>query len=99
MKSISIDGGEPVRLEQEFLWYEGTDGSDNSKPSGAYIFSPNSVDPVDQLRESIQTFVYQGKLVQEVHQYHSEWIGQVTRLYKNQDHVELDWVVGPIPIE
>jgi len=40
-----------------------------------------------------------GELVQEVHQYHNEWIGQVIRLYKGVDHVEFDWVVGPIPVE
>lgn len=44
-------------------------------------------------------FFKKGELVQEVHQYHNEWIGQVIRLYKGVDHIELDWVVGPIPIE
>ena len=40
-----------------------------------------------------------GKLVQEIHQHYNDWVGQVIRLYKDQDHIELDWVVGPIPVE
>lgn len=40
-----------------------------------------------------------GALVQEIHQVYNDWLAQVIRLYKGQDHIELDWVVGSIPIE
>ena len=40
-----------------------------------------------------------GDLVQEIHQTYNSWVSQVIRLYKGQEHVELDWVVGPIPVE
>ena len=40
-----------------------------------------------------------GNLVQEIHQRYNSWVGQIIRLYMGQNHVELDWVVGPIPIE
>ena len=40
-----------------------------------------------------------GKLVQEIHQRYNIWVGQIIRLYMGQDHVELDWVVGPISVE
>lgn len=40
-----------------------------------------------------------GELVQEFHQIYNPWVSQVIRLYKGQEHVELDWVVGPIPVE
>ena len=39
-----------------------------------------------------------GPLVQEVHQ-SSGWISQVIRLYKGQPEVEVEWVVGPIPVD
>uniref|UniRef100_A0A182U141 alpha-mannosidase n=1 Tax=Anopheles melas TaxID=34690 RepID=A0A182U141_9DIPT len=38
-------------------------------------------------------------LVQEVHQIFNEWISQVIRVYAGQEHVELEWLVGPIPID
>ena len=41
---------------------------------------------------------FSGDLVQEIHQHYNGWVGQVIRLYKGQDHIELDWVVGPIDI-
>ncbi len=42
---------------------------------------------------------FTGDMVQEIHQSYNNWAGQTIRLYKGQDHVELDWVVGPIPVE
>lgn len=41
----------------------------------------------------------QGPLVEEVHQYYTPWISQIIRLYKGQNHIEFDWVVGPIPVQ
>lgn len=38
-------------------------------------------------------------MVQEVRQQFSDWASQVVRLYKGQSHVEIEWTVGPIPIE
>lgn len=43
--------------------------------------------------------VFVGKLVQEIHQRYNSWVGQIIRLYMGQDHVELDWIVGPISVE
>ncbi|XP_063472154.1 lysosomal alpha-mannosidase isoform X5 [Symphalangus syndactylus] len=37
-------------------------------------------------------------LVQEVHQNFSAWCSQVVRLYPGQQHLELEWSVGPIPV-
>ncbi|PIO35130.1 hypothetical protein AB205_0152700, partial [Aquarana catesbeiana] len=38
-------------------------------------------------------------LVQEVYQNFSSWCSQVVRLYSDQRYVELEWTVGPIPVE
>lgn len=132
MKSFSnLYSGLKSRLEQEFLWYSASNGSDGKdrRPSGAYMFRPATSKAIPVIKrsnkgkEAITAYVYKGadfktyflinnqtysnffsehligKLVQEVHQYHNQWIGQVIRLYKGADHVEFDWVVGPIPIE
>lgn len=39
-----------------------------------------------------------GDLVQEIHQSYNSWVSQVIRLYRSEDHVEFDWVVGSIPV-
>lgn len=41
----------------------------------------------------------QTALVQEVHQNFSSWCSQVIRLYPGQRHLELEWMVGPIPMQ
>jgi len=41
--------------------------------------------------------IFQGALVEEIHQYYNEWLSQVIRLYRGQSNVELDWIVGSIP--
>lgn len=40
----------------------------------------------------------QGKNVHEVHQSFSSWLSQVVRIYDQQDSIEFEWLVGPIPI-
>ena len=37
--------------------------------------------------------------MKEVHEQFSPWASQVTRLYKDADYVEIEYTVGPIPIE
>ena len=44
-------------------------------------------------------FYFQGKCVQEVRQVFSPWVTQSVRLYKGQSYAEVEWTVGPIPIE
>jgi lysosomal alpha-mannosidase len=39
-----------------------------------------------------------GPLVQEVHQVYGDWLSQVVRVYADEDIMELEWMVGPIPI-
>ena len=42
---------------------------------------------------------FSGEIVDEIHQTFSSWISQVVRIYKQENHVEFEWLVGPIPIE
>lgn len=37
--------------------------------------------------------------VQEVRQWFSPWVSQVVRLYADSRALELEWTVGPVPIE
>ncbi|CAL0331922.1 unnamed protein product [Lupinus luteus] len=43
--------------------------------------------------------VIRGSLVDEVHQNFSSWIYQVTRIYRDKEHAEIEYTIGPIPME
>ncbi|KAM6229533.1 LOW QUALITY PROTEIN: lysosomal alpha-mannosidase [Spheniscus humboldti] len=78
-KSISL----PVF--QNFYWYSSVGNNESPQASGAYIFRPNSSEPIPNA------------LVQG-HQNFSSWCSQVVRLHAGQPYVELEWTVGPIPV-
>ncbi|OWM66454.1 hypothetical protein CDL15_Pgr013671 [Punica granatum] len=58
-----------------------------------YSSSTGDIDPQVPLK------VVRGPLVDEVHQQFSSWIYQVTRLYKDKEHAEVEFTIGPIPVE
>jgi len=64
---LSSYNGVESRLEQEFLWYPSSNGSDGKdrRPSGAYIFRPAKLDAVPiniktTKGPAIRTYVYKG---------------------------------------
>ncbi|XP_022651208.1 lysosomal alpha-mannosidase-like isoform X2 [Varroa jacobsoni] len=66
------------------------------KPSGAYAFNPFEDNPTD-MAHNVPFRVVKGALVEEIHQVFDSWATQVIRLYRNEDRIEFDWTVGPIP--
>ncbi|KAM7524053.1 hypothetical protein LguiA_013955 [Lonicera macranthoides] len=90
--------GADIPVQQSYLWYGSSDGGTDSQPSGAYIFRPNGSPPVITSR-SVPLKIIRGPLVDEVHQQFSPWIYQVIRLYKDKDHAEFEFTVGPIPTD
>ncbi|GLJ52491.1 hypothetical protein SUGI_1116890 [Cryptomeria japonica] len=93
-----------IPMQQSFCWYNGSDGNTGEKriqASGAYVFRPNSSSCFhlgNTSEQAIQS-VMQGDIVTEIYQQFSPWVSQVVRLYKNADDVEIDFLVGPIPID
>ncbi|XP_075062727.1 lysosomal alpha-mannosidase [Mixophyes fleayi] len=95
----NLEKGISLPLTQSFYWYNASIGNaDSSQTSGAYIFRPNRSEPV-LIAPTVRSYLVQNSLVQEVHQNFSSWCSQVVRLYTEQRYVELEWTVGPIPIE
>ncbi|XP_057965070.1 alpha-mannosidase [Malania oleifera] len=90
--------GVDVPVQQSYLWYVSSNGSSDKQPSGAYIFRPNESPPTVVSR-SVPLKVIRGPLVDEVHQQFNSWIYQVTRLYKDKEHAEVEFTIGPIPTE
>lgn len=87
-------------ITQNFYYYESAYGDNReqlNRSSGAYIFRPNS--SLILIEDKPQIKVVKGDLIHEVHQYFNEWVSQVIRVFKNEDYVEFEWMVGPIPID
>lgn len=90
--------GVKVPMHQSYLWYGANDGKGaDNQASGAYIFRPNGAPPTT-VSKLVPLTIMRGPLVEEVHEEFSSWIYQVTRLYKDKEHAEVEFTVGPIPV-
>ncbi|KAJ0639216.1 putative alpha-mannosidase [Helianthus annuus] len=83
-------------LKQSYSFYAGFDGTTGLQASGAYIFRPNGTYPIGSQNQNVT--VLRGPIYDEVHQKIKSWIYQITRVYKNKEHAEVEFTVGPIPI-
>ncbi|XP_019182706.1 PREDICTED: alpha-mannosidase-like [Ipomoea nil] len=86
--------GVDIPVQQSYLWYGS--GYQYPQASGAYIFRPDKSTP-NTVSTSVQLKVIRGPLVDEVHQQFSSWISQVVRVYKDKEHAEFEFTIGPIP--
>ena len=84
----------------EMPWLLGT--ATQTQNSGAYIFRPTSDQSLHLLSPKISSTsiaVYESALVTEVHAQFGDWIKQITRLVSGKDYVEVEYAVGPVPID
>ncbi|XVF57695.1 hypothetical protein PTKIN_Ptkin07bG0002600 [Pterospermum kingtungense] len=85
--------------EQSYGYYSGNDGTDKDpQASGAYVFRPNRTFSIKSESQTRLT-VLRGPLLDEVHQQMNSWISQVTRVYKGKEHAEVEFNIGPIPVD
>nr|XP_043614554.1 alpha-mannosidase At3g26720-like isoform X2 [Erigeron canadensis] len=83
-------------MEHSFSYYSGHNSTNQA--SGAYIFRPNGKYPIKS--EGQKAFaIIRGPLMDEVHQELNSWIYQVTRVYKEKEHAEVEFTIGPIPVD
>ncbi|KAI8030741.1 Alpha-mannosidase [Camellia lanceoleosa] len=96
-----INGRSLVRTSagQSYSHYYAYNGTDkDSQASGAYIFRPNGTFPIKS-EGQVSLTVMRGSLMDEVHQQLNPWIYQVTRVYKGKEHAEVEFIIGPIPVD
>uniref|UniRef100_A0A8C9STK8 Lysosomal alpha-mannosidase n=1 Tax=Scleropages formosus TaxID=113540 RepID=A0A8C9STK8_SCLFO len=100
LKGTQEVGFQPGSLKWKAEGYNASDGNsaDSNQPSGAYIFRPNSSTPII-VSQTAKTYTLKNSVVQEVQQEFSPWVSQVVRLYWGSRELELEWTVGPIPVE
>ena len=84
----------------EYPWLLGT--AENWQNSGAYIFRPTFDQKLHTIPPKTQSVVvYNDGLVKEVHSVFGQggWVKQIARLLPGKDFVEIEYVVGPVPID
>ncbi|KAI3784614.1 hypothetical protein L1987_43716 [Smallanthus sonchifolius] len=83
-------------IEHSYSYYSGHNSTNQA--SGAYIFRPSGTFPIKS--EGQKAFaIIKGPIMDEVHQELNPWIYQVTRVYKEKEHAEVEFTIGPIPID
>lgn len=100
LSEITVDGA-TSKLSQNFLYYKAAIGNNevfDNRSSGAYIFRPDPKTKETLITKEAKISLVRGDQVDEVHQVFNEWISQVVRVYKTEQFVEFEWLVGPIPI-
>ncbi|KAL3722920.1 hypothetical protein ACJRO7_035159 [Eucalyptus globulus] len=86
-------------VEQSYSFYSAFNGTkEDPQASGAYIFRPNTTFSLKPEKKNPLTVMH-GSVVDEVHQQINSWIYQITRLSKAKEHVEVEFIVGPIPTD
>ncbi|KPJ19679.1 Lysosomal alpha-mannosidase [Papilio machaon] len=106
LESIQHVDGVKVQISQNFYYY-----SQVQQPlqSGAYSFRPsrNRPTPVSitymltlptRPQEKVIYHAVRGSLIKEIRQRFSDWVTQVIRLYRGEEFIELEWIIGPIPV-
>lgn len=94
-----------IEFTQKYFYYTGYRYGD--RPSGAYVFRPNEKSPT-AIGEPTASSTFSGELFHEIHQtfFHREnnkHVSQVIRIPRQNTSVpydvEIEWMVGPIPID
>ncbi|GMH25687.1 hypothetical protein Nepgr_027530 [Nepenthes gracilis] len=84
---------------QSFSYYYGNDGTDKDpQASGAYVFRPNGTYSIEY-EGQVPLTIMRGPLLDEVHQQLNSWLYQITRVYKGKEHAEVEFAIGPIPVD
>ncbi|CAH4036337.1 unnamed protein product [Pieris brassicae] len=94
LESIQHVDGVKILVDQNFYFYS---QSQQGLQSGTYSFRPEKTRPTP-VTERVTYHTIRGSLIKEIRQRFSDWITQVIRLYRGEEFVELEWVVGPVPI-
>ena len=89
---VQLKDGKLCPVNASFHYYKST------STSNAYIFRPDGQTPIYQ-GKTFNSLYTENELFAEVHQQWTSWLGQVIRIYKDENFVLFDWVVGPIPVD
>ncbi|XP_018301818.1 lysosomal alpha-mannosidase isoform X1 [Mycetomoellerius zeteki] len=90
-----------MNVVQSFHYYIGAEGNNKNfinRSSGAYIFRPKELS-ARNFANTGSYKIYKGPILQELHHTINDWVSQVVRIYSEEEHIEFDWLIGPIPVK
>jgi hypothetical protein len=87
--------GQKHRLQQTFKWYKPIAHRQGVQDSSPYHFCPDGNAQEFSQKKLISSHSSAG--IHEVNQQFSDYVKQTVRTYEDEDYIELDWTVGPIP--
>merc|ERR1719410_2086728 len=95
---ISSSQKKEIQLNQDYLFYEAYEGE--GQKDGAYIFRPSDNNPtsIPYQPANFEIITTEG-VVTEIHQSWSHWVNQTIRLWWGCSHLEIDYSIGPVPIQ
>jgi lysosomal alpha-mannosidase len=108
---VNKASGVSTPVIQSFFWYNASTGNtaddqNKGRASGAYAFRPNCTEnvltPCDPFKVDSGTATltsFTGAQVAEVRQVFSNWVTQTIRLSQGSPFIEVEYTVGPIPID
>lgn len=98
-QTVIAGNSEPMQLHIKSPWLQGT--AKSSQNGGAYIFRPLSDELFVLHPITCSIVVYETDIVKEVHAQFGDpsWITHIIRLVDGKDYVEIEYAVGPVPIE
>lgn len=99
---VNKEQGVTVAVDQGLYWYEGD--PTKGKGAGAYMFRPINVNANATNISTVGNFVVavnvtRSSVVQVVRQTFAPWAAQEVRLYANSRDLEIEWTVGPVPVD
>ncbi|XP_050358334.1 lysosomal alpha-mannosidase-like, partial [Nymphalis io] len=94
LESIQHIEGIKILISQNWYYYS---QSQQALQSGAYSFRPGKDRPTP-ITDKVSYHTIRGSLVKEIRQRFSDWITQFVRLYRGEEFVEVEWVIGPVPV-
>ncbi|GJY42435.1 alpha-mannosidase [Tanacetum coccineum] len=99
--NVVVQDSEGNTVEAQLIKFNSVTSNLRSFYTEAYLgISPQDVPKYWLLfRASVPIEVIRGPLVDEVHQQFNPWIYQVTRLYKDKEHAEFEFIIGPVPTD
>ncbi|CAG9794567.1 unnamed protein product [Diatraea saccharalis] len=89
---LHVDGL-TVQVSQNFYYY----GQGQGVQSGAYSFRPDKQRPTP-VTERVTYQTIKGSLIKEIRQRFNDWITQIIRLYRGEEFLDVEWIIGPVPI-
>ncbi|XP_050359941.1 lysosomal alpha-mannosidase-like [Nymphalis io] len=100
VSSLNLSNAVNITLDLQFYFYVSDDPiqlNTTKRSPGAYIFRPMDNQP-EPIIDNFETKIYKSYILQEIHSRYSDYASFVLRLYKDSPVVEVDWIVGPVPV-